>query len=158
MSRNLNVYPKAVLTGSTWLYSLRIYEHATFTQSVFDHSIITGLVVTDPLIDLKAVFDLVVPLAVIDTQIDDALFKLDIRRGAGPQPVETVWSNFRARAETLITGLTVVDQESFWSAWTDQDTRQTRDDVKRALVDLNGWTITVGTIHQHEGDGSNTVL
>ncbi len=151
MAHNLNAYPKAVLTGSTWKYVLGV------GRTDFDHLIPAGVTAEVPLVLLKLSFDLTVEDSDLDSDVDDALFLDDIKPGNGE---ETVWGNWQKRAEGIITGLdpgyTVDD---FWAAWTMGDTQAVRNDAQRALVAGpggigRGWTITF--VHQHEGDGTVT--
>jgi hypothetical protein len=154
MARNLHVYPKAVLDGSTWTLLVKVYEHATGVNSRFLHSVPAGVTVTTPLHELKVSFDLVVADTDTDQDVDDALFIDDIKPGA---QIGTVWSEWQGRAETIISGLapgfTLID---YWSEWKKSDTAKTRNDARRALVTQRGWTIVAGSVHQHEGDGTNT--
>ncbi len=159
MSRTLHVYPKATIEESTWTYILKVYEPATQVNSRFEHVVAAGVTATAPLRLLKVSFDLVVADGDIDQDIDDALFVDDIR--PGPQ-VATVWGNWQATAEGIIAGLdpgyTVAD---FWAAWTHGDTQAVRNDMNRALVAGpggigRGWEVVAGSLHQHEGDGTNT--
>lgn len=153
MARTLHVYPKAIIDASTWTYLLKVGD------SRFTHTVAAGVNATTELRLLKLVFDLTVEDTDTDQDVDDALFVDDIR--PGPQ-VETVWGNWQERAEGIIAGLTpgytVAD---FWAEWTKGDTQAVRNDANRALVAGpggigRGWEIVVGTLHQHEGDGTNT--
>ena len=137
---------------------MKVSEHATQTSSRFVETV-AGLTVERFLPLLKVVWDLVVADTDTNQDVADSLFVDDIR--PGPQ-TETVWSNWQDRAEGIITGLatgyTVAD---FWSAWTFGDTQSVRNDANRAMVSGpggigRGWTIVAGTVHQHEGDGTNT--
>ena len=69
---------------------------------------------------------------------------------------------YHGLAEGIVAGLTpgytVAD---FWADWTFGDTQAVRNDANRALVSGpggigRGWEVVVGTLHQHEGDGTNT--
>lgn len=157
MARNLQVYPKVILDGSTWLASGRVVESATETSSRFEHVVPAGVTAEVPLQLLKIVFDLTVEDPDTDQDVDDALFLDDIDPGPS---IETVWGNWQARAEGIITGLAPGYTEAdFWAAWTTGDTQAMRQDARRALVSGpggigRGWTITF--FHQHEGD--DTVL
>ena len=159
MSRTLHVYPKAIIDGSTWTYTLKVYEPATRVNERFEQSFAAGVTVTTELRLLKVSWDLIVGDFDTPSDVDDALFVDDIR--PGPQ-VETVWGNWQIRAEGIIAGLdpgyTVTD---FWASWTNGDTQAVRNDANRALVSGpggigRGWTIPAGSVHQHEGDGTNT--
>ncbi len=159
MSRTLHVYPKAIIDGSTWTYTLKVYEPATRVNERFEQSFAAGVTVTTELRLLKVSWDLIVGDFDTPSDVDDALFVDDIR--PGPQ-VETVWGNWQATAEGIIAGLTpgytVTD---FWAAWTRGDTEAMRNDANRALVAGpggigRGWEVVAGSLHQHEGDGTNT--
>ncbi len=153
MVRNLGVYPKVILNGSTWLVTGKVDEHAAGTSSRFIHEVAAGVSAVIPLKLLKIVFDLTVGDSDLDSDVDDALFVDDIR----PGPIEdTVWSNWQAKAESIIAGLSPGYTEvDFWLAWTPADTKAVRDDAQKALesgpAGGRGWTITF--FHQHEGDG-----
>ncbi len=154
MARNLGVYPKVTLDGSTWLVSGRVDEHAAGTSSRFEHEVPAGVTAETSLSLLKIVFDLTVEDSDSDQDVDDALFVDDIQPGPS---VATVWGNWQIRAEGIITGLSPgYTEEDFWSAWTTGDTQAMRADAQRALVSGpggigRGWTITF--FHQHEGTG-----
>ena len=159
MARNLQVYPKASIEGSVWTLTMKVYEPTTRANSRFVETIPAGLTVERPLPLLKVVWDLVVADSDTDQDVADSLFVDDIKPGG---QIETVWGNWQARAEGIIgglsTGYTVAD---FWASWTFGDTQAVRNDANRAMVSGpggigRGWTIVVGTVHQHEGDGSNT--
>jgi hypothetical protein len=150
--RQLHVYPKVGLVGSTWTLRVKVYEPAIGVSSLFIHDIPAGITATTPLRELKLSFDLTVDDTDTDQDVDDALFLDDIK--PGPQSA-TVWSNWQDRAEAIIAGLadpyTIAD---YWAAWSQQDTAKTRQDARRALVTQRGWAVT--SVHQHEGDGTNT--
>ena len=155
MARNLSVYPKVILDGSTWRVSGRVDEFAAGTSSKFLHEPLAGITAETPLQLLKIVFDLTVEDTDTDQDVDDALFVDDIQPGPS---VATVWGNWSERAEGIITSLSPGYTEAdFWSAWTEGDTQAMRQDANRALVSGpggigRGWTITF--FHQHEGDGT----
>lgn len=157
MARNLQVYPKAFLDGSTWFVSGKVAEIAVGTPSRFKHVIPAGVATEIPLQLLKLVFGLIVEDTDTDQDVDDALFLDDIKPGGG---VETVWGNWQVRAEGIITGLDPgFTAEDFTAAWTMGDTQAVRNDAQRALTTGpggigRGWTIT--GFHQHEGDGTVT--
>lgn len=152
--RTVNVYPKAFIDGATWTYVLKLFEAATGNGSRFVHVVPAGVTTPRPLPLLKLCFNLLVPDGTPDTDIDNALFTLDIRPG---QQSETVWGNWQTLAEGIITGLLAeFTVEDFWAAWTFQDTAAIRTDARRALITLQtGWTVDEASVHQHEGDGSN---
>ena len=144
MARTLQVYPKAVLTGSEWQFTDKVGD------SRFTHTIAAGVTAETPLVLLKLVFVLVVEDTDTDQDVDDSLFVDDIR--PGPQ-TETVWGNWQDLAESIISGLaTGYTADDFWAAWTIADTNAVRQDARRALVTQRGWT--VDSVHQHEGDGT----
>ena len=157
MARNLEIYPKASIEGSTWTLSMRVHEHATRTHSQFTETSAAGLTVERPLLLLKVVFDLIVADTDTDQDVADSLFVDDIR--PGPQS-ETVWSSWQERAEGIISGLSTGYTElDFWAVWTHGDTQAMRNDAQRAMISGpggigRGWTITF--VHQHEGDGTVT--
>ena len=161
MARTLHVYPKASIEGSTWTLLMKVSEQATGIQSRFTETVAAGVTAERFLPLLKVVWDLIVADTDVDQDVADALFVDDIK--AGPA-TETVWGNWQTRAEGIITGLvtgyTVAD---FWAAWTMGDTQAVRNDTQRALVSGpggigRGWAIVAGSVHQHEGDGTNTDL
>ncbi len=155
MARNLEVYPKVILDGSTWVVVGKVDEFATGARSRFKHLVPAGVTAETPLRLLKVVFTLTVEDTDTDQDVDDSLFVDDIR--PGPQ-TETVWGNWKARAEGIITGLDPGYTETdFFAAWTQGDTQAMRQDAQRALETGpggigRGWTIT--GFHQHEGDGT----
>ena len=155
MARNLQVYPKAYIEGSQWLFVTKVRDTATGATSRFEHPETAGVTSERPLLLLKLVFDMTVPDGTLDPEIDAALYTLDIR--PGPQ-TETVWGNWQALAEGIIAGLTAgYTENEFWAEWRKQDTNAVRTDARRALITLQtGWSIDVGSIHQHEGDGTVT--
>jgi len=159
VARTLHVYPKAGIETSTWTLTMKVYEPSTKVTTRFAETIPAGVTVERPLPLLKVVWDLVVADGDTDQDVSDSLFVDDIR--PGPQ-VETVWSRWQERAEgiitTLTTGYTVQD---FWLAWSMGDTQAVRNDAHRAMVSGpggigRGWEIVAGSVHQHEGDGTNT--
>ncbi len=158
MVRNLSVYPKAFLDGSTWRVSGKVDEFAAGTSSRFEHLVPAGVTAEIPLQLLKVVFDLTVEDTDTDQDVDDALFVDDIH--PSPGQTETVWGNWQTRAEEIITGLDPGYTElDFFAAWTQGDTQAMRQDTQRALESGpggigRGWTITF--FHQHEGDGAVT--
>lgn len=150
MARFLQVYPKASLVGSTWTFYIKVDDFNSGAASRFVHVVPAGVTASLDLRELKVVFALTVDDVDTDQDVDDALFVDDIR--SGPQ-VETVVGNWIERAENIIGGGALTLSE-YWAAWSKQDTLKTRGDVKKAMVDQRGWTITA--VHQHEGDGTNT--
>ncbi len=162
MARNLQVYPKASIEGSTWTYLTKIYESATGIQSRFTEVIAAGVTAEQPLRLLKVVWDVTVADTDTDQDVADSLFVDDITPAPSVRVVQTVWSEWQDRAEGIIRGLTTgYTKEDFWSAWTMGDTQAFRNNVNRAMVSGpggigRGWTIMAGTIHQHEGDGTVT--
>jgi len=155
MARTLQVYPKGVLVGSSWELVVDVYEYSTGVKSEFRHTFAAGVIAETPLVLLKIAFDVIVGDTVTDLDVDTALVADDIR--PGPQ-VETVWGNWQAVAETIINGLPGgYTAATFQAAWSKQQTSGVRSDARRALITQRGWTIPVGSIHQHEGDGTATV-
>jgi hypothetical protein len=153
VARTFHVYPKAVLEGSTWTLIVKVHEPSTRTNSQFVHAVAAGVTVANPLRELKISFDLTTGDTDTPQDIDDALFVDDIQ--PGPQ-VETVWSNWQERAEAILGGLTDPTLADYWAEWSQQDTAKTRSDARKALITQRGWTIDAGSVHQHEGDGTNT--
>ncbi len=154
MVRNLQVYPKVILDGSTWRAIGKVDEAATGTRSRFEHLVPAGVTADTPLLLLKVVFDLTVENTDIDRFVDDALFTDDIH--PNPNTTETVWGNWKTTAEGIITGLPPgFTADDFQAAWTTGDTQAMRSDAQRALetgpAGGRGWTIT--SFHQHEGTG-----
>jgi hypothetical protein len=151
VARTLDVYPKAVLTGSSWLYTLSVSEQGG-AGSEFRHTVPAAVTAEVPLSVLKLSFELVVADTDTDQDVDDALFVDDIKPGGG---VETVAGNWIDTAEDIIGGLTPgYDRDDFWADWSKQNTSKVRADARRALVTQRGWT--VNAVHQHEGDGTAT--
>ncbi len=155
MARQLQVYPKVILTGSNWLASVRVDEFLTGTSSRFEHLVPAGVTAEVPLQLLKVVFDLTVEDTDTDLDVFNALVNDDIHPAPGTE--ETVWGNWKSRAEGIITGLDPGYTEAdFFAAWTQGDTQAMRQDAQRALetgpAGGRDWTITF--FHQHEGDGS----
>lgn len=155
MARNLQVYPKVTLNGSTWVASGRVYEAATGSTSEFIHVVPAGVTAEVPLLLLKVVFDLTVEDGDTNQDVDDALFLDDIH--PSPAIEETVWGNWKTTAEGIITGLSPgYTQADFEAVWTVGDTQAMRQDAQRALESGpggigRGWTITF--FHQHEAVG-----
>lgn len=138
---------------------MKVYEPATRINSRFTETVATGLTAERLLPLLKVSWDLIVADTDIDQDVADSLFLDDIAPGPS---TETVWGNWQTRAEGIISGLTTgYTVSDFWSAWTFGDTQAVRNDAQRAMVSGpggmgRGWTIVPGSVHQHEGDGSNT--
>lgn len=148
MARTVHVYPKAMIADSTWTFIVKV------DLSRFEHTVAAGVTAEVPLSLLKVSFDLVVGDADTDQDVDDALFVDDIR--PGPQ-TETVIGNWIEKAEDIISGLDIgYGVDDFWAMWRRQDTNAVRADARRALVTQRGWAINVGSVHQHEGDGTTT--
>ena len=153
MARELHVYPKAIIEGSTWTYIVKIYEAATRTNSRFEHTATAGVTAEVPMRLLKVAFDLTVADTDTDQDVDDAMW-LDTASG-GPTNGETLWETWQALADPKIAGLTTgYTQADFWTTWTQQNTARVRNAARRILVNGRGWTIP--WVHQHEGDGTNT--
>jgi len=153
MARNLHVYPKATLVGDQWLFIVKVGEKATGVTNRFEHVETAGVTAEIPLYLLKICFDMTVDDAVTDQDIDDSLYLDDIKNGPG---VETVWGNWRDLAEGIISGLTPgYALPDFFIEWSNKDTKQTRNDARKALVTQRDYYIDPGSVHQHQGDGSN---
>ncbi len=154
MARTLHVYPKAVIEASTWTFLVKVYEPSTRVNSRFTHVVPAGVAAALPLVLLKIVFDLIVDDTDIDQDVDDSLFVDDIQPGPG---TATVWSNWRDNAEAIIDGLDPgYTQAAFYAEWSKPDTASMRADARRAMQIQRGWTIPGDSVHQHEGDGTNT--
>lgn len=151
MTRDLHVYPKATLTGSDWMFTVNVHEHAAGTTSRFIHLSVGSISALVPLKLPKLAVDLIVPDGVTDSDVDDAIFVDDIRPGAQS---ETVWEAWRDTAETVIdrltVGYTLVD---FRTEWSNNESLSARRDLMRALVTIRGWTIPAGALHQHVSGG-----
>lgn len=156
MARTLQVYPKASIEGTTWTLTMKVSEDATGVNSRFVETVAAGVTAERFLPLLKVVWDLVVDDTDTDQDVADSLFIDDIAPGPS---VATVWTNWQARSEGIISGLTTgYTVADFFSAWTKNDTKMVRNDARRAMVSSSGrgWTIVTDSIHQHEGDGTNT--
>lgn len=150
MARNLHVYPKAGITGNQWWFVVNVWGDGP--RSKFVHTETAGVTSEIPLTLLKLAFDLTVADTDTDQDVDDALYVDDIK--PGPQ-TETVWGNWRKLAESKIAGLSPgYTFAVFRAAWTKPNTNSIRSDARRALITQRGWT--VGSVHQHEGDGTVT--
>lgn len=155
MARELHVYPKAVIEGSTWTYVVKVYDHAIRQNSQFVHTAVAGVTAEVPLSLLKVSFDLVVADTDTDQDVDDALW-LDTASG-GPTNGETLWETWQQLADPKISGLTTgYTVQDFWAEWTQQNTARVRNAARRILINGRGWTIPGGSVHQHEGDGTTT--
>lgn len=165
MARNLHVYPKGSITTDEWTLTMKVYEHATRITSRFTETVAAGVTAERFLPLLKASWDLIVADGDTDQDVADSLFVDDIQ--PGPRTA-TVWGNWQARAEGIIAGLTTgYTVADFWAGWTMGDTQAVRSDANRAMVSGpggigRGWVIVtkaidgIGSVHQHEGDGTNT--
>jgi hypothetical protein len=154
MARNLHVYPKAIIVADTWTFIVKVYEHATRVTSRFTHIVPAAVTAEVPLTLLKVSWDMTVDDSVTDQDVDDALFLDDIQ--PGPQTA-TVWSEWQELAEGIISGLTTgYTVGDFFAEWSAQNTNSVRQDARRALVTQRGWVVDVGSVHQHEGDGTTT--
>ena len=152
--RSLHVYPKAGITGTEWWFLVKVTDADTRVQSRFEHVEPAGVTATVPLTLLKLCFDMQVEDTDLDSDVDDALYVDDIKPGGG---VQTVWGNWRDVAETIVSSLSPgYTRADFWAAWSKQKTDAVKADARRALITQRGWSIPVGSIHQHEGDGTVT--
>jgi hypothetical protein len=149
MPRTVHVYPKATIEGSTWTYVVKV------GASRFVHSEAAGVTAEIPLTLLKLSYDLTVPDGVSDQDIDDAHWLATA--SGGPNNGKTLWGAWRDIAESNLSGLSPgYTKADYYAAWSNQDTSRVRDQGRRILVNGLGWSIDVGSIHQHEGDGTNT--
>ena len=154
MARNLHVYPKAGIAGTEWWFLVKIFDQDTRVQSRFEHVETAGVTAEVPLTLLKLCFDMVVEDTDLDSDVDDALYVDDIKPGGG---VKTVWGDWRDVAEAIISSLPPgYTRADFWAEWSKQKTDAVKADARRALITQRGWSIPVGSIHQHEGDGTVT--
>lgn len=158
MARNLNVYPKVHLSGSTWLVRVKIQDDAGNAE-VIEHSEPSSVPgeASDQEGGQLLLLKLVVEMTVADTDtfqdVADAFLVDDIR--PGPQ-TETVWGNWRDEAESILAGMAQpYTMSEFYAEWSKQATQQIRQDARRALVTQRGWTVT--HVKQSEGDGSSTI-
>lgn len=155
MARFLEVYPKAILDGSTWELVVKVHDQTTGTSTRIVHTEPAGVTSTEPLTLLKLVLNLETEDTATDQDVADALLVDDIKPGG---QTETVWERWRNIAEGIIDGLRVgFTREEFQAAWGPNSTNQIRNGARFALIDGpgpigRGWTILA--IHQHEGDGS----
>ena len=154
MTRQLHVYPKVILEGSTWTLYLDVSEGGV-KEADLTFDLPAGVSSAFPLVLLKVNFDIMVGDTDTAQDVMDALTVDDIK--PGPQ-TETVASNWVERAEDDINGLppgfTAAD---FRAAQSKQDTSAMRGDARKAMGD-RGWTEApdaVGAVHQHEGDGTS---
>ena len=155
MVRNLHVYPKVILDGSTWTLYLDVSEDGV-KEADLEFSLLAGVTTTFPLVLLKVSFDVIVGDTDTAQDVMDALTVDDIK--PGPQTA-TVATNWVERAEADINGLSPgFTAEDFKAAQSKQDSSKMRADATKAMGD-RGWVEnpdSVGSVHQHEGDGSNT--
>jgi len=151
MARNLHVYPKVILEGSTWTLHLDVSEGGQ-KEADLTFNLSAGVSSAFPLVLLKVTFDIVVGDADTAQDVMDALTVDDIK--PGPQ-TETVAINWIERAEADINGLpSGFTAEDFVAAQSKQDTAKMRSDARKAMGD-RGWTEAgAGTVHQHQGDGT----
>ncbi len=155
MARVLHVYPKASIDAATWTYLVKVSEEATSSYSRFTHEVAAGVTAEVPMRLLKISFDLEVSDTDTDQDVDDALW-LDTASG-GPTNGETLWETWQGLAEAKIAGLaTGYSQDDFWAEWSKQNTARVRNAARRILINGRSWTIPGGSVHQHEGDGTNT--
>ena len=153
MARNLQVYPKVVLDGSTWTLVLDVSEDGV-KEADLTFSLPAGVTSTLPLVLLKLVVFIIVGDTDTAQDVMDALTVDDIQ--PGPQ-IGTVASRWVERAETDINGLPPdFTAEDFTAAQSKQDTSRMRNDARTALGD-RGWTENPDRVfHQHEGDETVT--
>ena len=151
MARNLHIYPKAILDGNEWLFIVKVYDRATRVTNRFEHTVAAGVFAPTPVRLLKISFDMVVDDLDTDQDVDDSLFVDDIKNGPG---YETVIGNWQVLAETNYAA-SDGSQADYYSQWSSSETKQMRNDARKAMVTQRGWFIEPGSVHQHEGDGSN---
>jgi hypothetical protein len=155
VARNLHVYPKAVIDGSTWTYLVKVFDQDTRTNTRFEHVVPAAVTAEVPLRLLKVSWDMTVADSDSDADVDDALF-VDTASG-GPTNGETLWETWQGLADPKIAGLTSpYTAADFFAEWSQQDTARIRNAARRILINGRGWTVVSGTVHQHEGDHSNT--
>jgi len=148
MARTVQVYPKALLVGSTWTLLVKVDDAGVTTR--IEQADAGGVVSPVPLSVLKVVIDLSIGDTDTAQDVFDALAVDDIK--PGPQ-TETVWGNWMELADNIISGLPGgFTDKDFTTAWAPNQTNSVRQDARKALVNGRGWTVL--SVHQHEGDGS----
>lgn len=153
MARNLHVYPKAVIVGSSWSFHVKVFDQDTRISSRFVHTIPAAVTAEIPMRLLKLSYDLTVADGDTDQDVDDAHF-VDVALG-GPTGGETLWETWQTLADGKIAGLSPgYSQADFFVAWTQQNTARVRTGARRILVNGRGWSVS--SVHQHEGDGTVT--
>ena len=153
--RSVHVYPKAQLVGGEWDLHILITDQDTGERIEPVHVVAAGVAGEGSLMLLKVNWDMEIPDDAELVDVDEALFSDDIR--PAPGQTETVWGNWQDTAEGIIAGLPAgYTADEFQEAWSKGDTAKVRQDANRALVIQRGWSIIPGTVHQHEGDGTNT--
>ena len=153
--RAVHVYPEAHLAGAEWTFSILITDQDTGERIEPEHTAAAGVTAETPLTLLKVAWDMAIGDTDTLEDVDAALWQDDIH--PAPGQTETVWGNWQAAAEAIITGLPAgYTLEDFRAGWTKQATARVRQDANRALVIQRGWQIDAGSVHQHEGDGTAT--
>lgn len=154
MARNLAVMPRAYIKDSTWTLRIQFKDDDTGTKTTLTYTQAAGVTVETGLNMPRLSFDLIVGDADTEQDVLDALTVDDIKPGGG---VETVFGNIIDIAEGHIGNLTTgYTNQDFHAEWSKQNTSAVRTDARRALITQRGWAIPVGSIHQHEGDGTVT--
>ncbi len=149
----MHVYPKVVLHGSTWTLILGVSEGGV-KEPDLTFSVAAGVSSDLSLELLKIVFNVIVGDTDTAQDVLDALTADDIQPGG---QFRTVASNWVERAENNIDGMPPgFTAEDFRAAQSKQDTSRMRADTEKALVDGRGWEVVIGSVHQHEGDGTVT--
>lgn len=146
MAQTVHVYPKATLVGDTWTFIVKVDDaRIQYVET-------SGVTATTPLSLLKISFDLTIGDTDTAQDVANMLYVDDVR--PGPQ-VESVWFRWRETAEGIIGSLSPgYTNKDFWAAWSNQNTAKVRNDM-RSAISGRGWTVDVGTLHWHEGDGTS---
>ncbi len=154
--RSVHCYPKAQLAGDQWILTVKVTDRDTGEAIRPVHTETAGVVAEIPVSLLKIVWDMQIDDGNDLQFVVDALLSDDIQPGG---QFETVWGNWRDIAEGILAGLTSpYTNIDFREGWSKPNTNSMRQDANRALVTQRGWLIDVGSIHQHEGDETNTDL
>lgn len=152
MARAVTLHPKATIDGPLWSLLVKVEDDVTDERFRATYTAVALTPSTRPLYTLKVSIGL--QIADTDTLADvaDAITVDDIQPGPS---VATVWDEWREIAEGNIDGLAGgYGLSDWWASWSKADTNKVRQDFRAALVTGRGWTVT--SVHQHEGDGSNT--
>ena len=139
MARVIEVYPKVVLDGSTWLIRVKMRVIDTGQNQVVERAFPAG--VTGDLRLLKLVLIVRVPNRVTPVQLGGGLFDHTIGTVTYPG---TFWDYWQDQAETHITAGSGTGKAA---------TKALRDGFETMIGQLGG---SVLRVHQHEDDGTNT--